>query len=52
MTAYLQTLDIARNKSFKNHLCIEINDYIENRMERNQLGNFERASELGEEFMA
>ena len=40
MTAYLQTLDIAINKPFKDHLCTEVNDYIENRMERNQRGNF------------
>nr|KAF6382516.1 hypothetical protein mPipKuh1_008878 [Pipistrellus kuhlii] len=38
--AYLQTLDIAINKPFKDNLRMEINDYIENRMERNQLGNF------------
>ncbi|XP_034967923.2 pogo transposable element with KRAB domain [Zootoca vivipara] len=40
MTAYLQTLDIAINKPFKDHLRMEINDYIENRMTRNQRGNF------------
>ncbi|XP_069816622.1 uncharacterized protein [Dendropsophus ebraccatus] len=40
MTAYLQTLDIAINKPFKDHLRAEINDYIENRMERNVRGNF------------
>lgn len=40
MTAYLQTLDIAINKPFKDHLRMEVNDYIENRMERNQRGNF------------
>ena len=40
MTAYLQTLDIAINKPFKDHLCMEINDYIENRMVRNDRGNF------------
>uniref|UniRef100_A0A803JQY6 HTH CENPB-type domain-containing protein n=1 Tax=Xenopus tropicalis TaxID=8364 RepID=A0A803JQY6_XENTR len=40
MTAYLQTLDIAINKPFKDNLRMEINDYIENRMERNQRGNF------------
>jgi len=40
MTAYLQTLDIAINKPFKDYLRVEINDYIENRMERNVRGNF------------
>ncbi|KAM4029731.1 LOW QUALITY PROTEIN: uncharacterized protein ACNLHF_022387 [Anomaloglossus baeobatrachus] len=40
MTAYLQTLDIAVNKTFKDNLRMEINDYIDNRMERNQRGNF------------
>ncbi|KAM5140546.1 uncharacterized protein ACMZJ9_014416 [Mantella aurantiaca] len=40
MTAYLQTLDIAINKPFKDHLQIEVNDYIENRMDRNQGGDF------------
>ena len=38
--AYLQTLDIAIKKPFKDNLHMEINDYIENRMERNQRGNF------------
>ncbi|XP_077109832.1 uncharacterized protein LOC143766214 isoform X1 [Ranitomeya variabilis] len=40
MTAYLLSLDIAINKPFKDNLRLEINDYIENRMERNQRGNF------------
>nr|KAF6391794.1 DnaJ heat shock protein family (Hsp40) member C17 [Pipistrellus kuhlii] len=40
MTTYLHTLDIAINKPFKDNLRMEINDYIENRMERNQHGNF------------
>lgn len=40
MTAYLQTLDIAINKPFKDHLRTEINEYTENRLERNQRGNF------------
>ena len=40
MTAYLQSLDIAVNKPFKDHLRVEINEYIENRMVRNQRGNF------------
>lgn len=40
MTGYLQTLDIAINKPFKDHLRMEINDYIENRMVRNKRGNF------------
>jgi len=44
MTAYLQTLDIAINKPFKDHLHIVVNDYFENRMERNQLGNFVKPS--------
>ncbi|KAF6362058.1 R3H domain containing 1 [Rhinolophus ferrumequinum] len=44
MTAYLQTLDIAINKTFKDHLRMEINEYIENRMERNQHGNFVKPS--------
>ncbi|KHJ41118.1 centromere binding protein B, DNA binding protein [Trichuris suis] len=42
MTAYLQTLDIGINKPFKDNLRIEINYYIENKMERNQRGNFMR----------
>ncbi|KFD68198.1 hypothetical protein M514_19680 [Trichuris suis] len=41
-TAYLQTLDIGVNNPFKNNLRIEINYYIENKMERNQRGNFMR----------
>ncbi|KFM74335.1 Cysteine dioxygenase type 1, partial [Stegodyphus mimosarum] len=32
MPGYLQTLDIAINKPFKDHLQMEINEYIENRM--------------------
>nr|KAF6382597.1 hypothetical protein mPipKuh1_008953 [Pipistrellus kuhlii] len=40
ITAYLHTLDIAINKPFKDNLGMEIKDYIENRMERNQRGNF------------
>ena len=40
MTAYLFTLDIARNKPFKDHLRMETNDYIENRMLRNKRWNF------------
>jgi hypothetical protein len=40
MTGYLQILAIAINKSFKDHLRMEINEYIENRMVRNQRGNF------------
>jgi hypothetical protein len=40
MTDYLQILDIAINKPFKDHLRMEINEYIENRMVRNQRGNF------------
>ena len=34
MTAYLQTPDIAINKLFEDHLCMEINDNIENKMEK------------------
>lgn len=37
---YLQTLDNALNKPFKNYLRTKINDYIQNTMERNQQGNF------------
>ncbi|XP_060124346.1 general transcription factor II-I isoform X2 [Zootoca vivipara] len=44
MTAYLQTLDIAINKPFRDYLHMEINDYIENRMARNQRGNFVKPS--------
>lgn len=40
MTGYLQSLDIAINKPFKDELHKEVNDYIENRMKRNQRGNF------------
>ena len=44
MTAYLQTLNIAINKPFKDHFRTAINDYIENRMEKNQRGNFVKPS--------
>ena len=40
MTDRLLTLDIAINKLFKDHLRMEINDYMENRMVRNERGNF------------
>jgi len=40
MTAYLQSLDLVINKPFKHYLRIEVNDYIEHRMERNHRGNF------------
>ncbi|KFM75291.1 Pogo transposable element with KRAB, partial [Stegodyphus mimosarum] len=40
MTGYLQTLDIAINKPFKDHLRMEIIEYIENRMVRNHRDNF------------
>ena len=42
MTGYLQTLDIAIKKPFKDHLRMEINEceYIENRMLRNYRYNF------------
>ena len=57
MAVYLQTLDIARYKPFKDHLRMEINDYIENRMEKNKRENFAkskkpaRGCEIGEKFM-
>lgn len=38
-TGYLQSLDLVINKPFKDYLRIEINDYIENRMARNERGN-------------
>ena len=44
MAAYLQILNIAINKTLKYHLRIEVNDYIENRMERNKRGNFVKPS--------
>lgn len=44
MTAYLQTLDIAINKAFKDHLRMEVNDYIENKMESRQRGKFVKPS--------
>ena len=44
MTAYLQILYIVIKKTFKDHLRTEVNDYIENRMERNQSGNFVKPS--------
>lgn len=44
MTAYLQTLDIAINKPFKDFLRQEINDYIQHRLDRNQRGNFVKPS--------
>ena len=44
MTPYLQTLYIAINKPFNDYLRIEVNYYIENRMERNQRGNFVKPS--------
>ena len=42
MTVYLQTLDIAIKGPFKDNLCMEINDYIENRMIRKEWRNFEK----------
>jgi len=36
---YLQSLDIAVNKQFKDHLQVDINEYMENRMVRNQREN-------------
>lgn len=43
-TGYLQSLDLVINKPFKDYLRTEINDYIKNRMERNQRGNFVKPS--------
>lgn len=43
-TGYLQSLDIAVNKPFKDYLRQEINDYIEHRMTKNQRGNFVKPS--------
>jgi DDE superfamily endonuclease/Tc5 transposase DNA-binding domain len=40
MTPYLQSLDIAVNKPFKDYLAAEVNDYIANRMVRNVRNNF------------
>ena len=40
MASYLQSLDFVINKPFKDYFRMQVNDYIENRMERNQLGNF------------
>lgn len=39
ITAYLQTLDTTIKKPFEDHLHMEINEFTENRMERNQYGN-------------
>ena len=36
ITGYLQSLDIAINKPFKDHLCTDFNNYIEHPMEINQ----------------
>lgn len=44
MTSYLQSLDIAINKPFKDSIREEINDYIEHRMQRNERGNFVKPS--------
>ena len=35
MTGYLQSLDFVINKTFKDHLRLEINEYIDKRMMRN-----------------
>ena len=43
-TMYLQSLDIAINKPFKDFVREEINDYTENRLERNQRGNLKKPS--------
>lgn len=40
MTGYLQTLDLAINKPFKDSLRGQVNEYIESRLERNSRGNF------------
>ena len=34
--------NLAINKPFKEHLRMEINDYMENGMVRNESGNFEK----------
>ena len=36
ITGNLQSLDIAFNKPFKDHLCTDFNDFIEHPMERHQ----------------
>lgn len=40
MVAHFQTLDIAINKPLKHNVLTESNDLIENRMEKDQRGNF------------
>ena len=40
MTGYLQSLDLVINKTFKDNLRLEINEYIEKRMMRNENWNF------------
>lgn len=44
MTGYLQTLDIVINKPFKDVLRAQMNDYISNRLRRNERGNFIKPS--------
>ena len=39
MTAYLKILNTAINKPFKDHLRIEVDDFMENIMVRNDRGN-------------
>lgn len=44
MTGYLQTLDLAINKPFKDYIRGELREYVEHRMRRNQRGNFVKPS--------
>ena len=39
MTGFLQSLDIGVNRPFKQYLREKVNDYLENRSERNSRGN-------------
>lgn len=44
MTGYLQSLDIVINKPFKDNVRVRVNDYVENRMVRNERGNLTKPS--------